>query len=483
MRPLEWTFGRIACSCLEGDAQYIDVMERTLYNGLISGVALDGKTYFYPNVLESNGRHARSPWFGVACCPGNITRFMASVPGYLYATRGDTVYVNLFAKGTADIETPAGKVKVEQDTRYPWDGAVKMTLTPEKSRRFALNVRIPGWARNEPVPTDLYRFMDANATSATIKVNGATVPLKLDKGYVAIDRSWKAGDIVELNLPMPVRRVVAHQNVEADRDRVALQRGPIVYAAEWTDNPGGKVRNLVLPDANTLTSEFRADMLNGVSVIKGRALGLKLDEKGAVVKSEQPLVMIPYATWANRGRGEMSVWLARTEAAARPTPFPTLAMASKITASREQGQGYLPSIVEGDEPRNSRGGNSMFNWWPLQGWGPNCEPTPSAPQRNRPNCSKGEWIQMDFAKPSTVTEAELYWFDDAPGGAVRVPASWKLLYKDGNDWKPVETTDQFGVAKDAWNKITFKPVNTSALRLEVVLQPGQAAGVQEWRVK
>ena len=269
---------------LEGDAQYIDVMERTLYNGLISGVSLDGKTYFYPNPLESNGRHARSPWFGVACCPGNITRFMASVPGYIYATRGDTVYVNLFAGGTADIDAPGGKVKIVQDTRYPWDGAVKMTITPEKGRRFALNLRIPGWARNEPVPSDLYRFLDANTTAATIKVNGSSVPMKLDKGYVTIDRTWKAGDIVDLNLPMPVRRIVAHANVEADRDRVALQRGPIVYAAEWPDNPGGKVRNLVLPDGNALTSEFRSDLLNGVQVIKGSAFGLKLDEKGGVVK-------------------------------------------------------------------------------------------------------------------------------------------------------------------------------------------------------
>ena len=468
---------------LEGDSQYIDVMERTLYNGLISGVSLDGKTYFYPNVLESNGRHARSPWFGVACCPGNITRFMASVPGYLYATRGDTIYVNLFAKGTADIETPGGKVSVVQDTRYPWDGAVKMTVNPAASRRFALNVRIPGWARNQPVPSDLYRFMDANTAAATIKVNGANRAIKLDKGYVTIDRTWKSGDIVELNLPMPVRRVVAHQNVEADRDRVALQRGPIVYAAEWVDNPNGKTRNLVLPDGNALTSEFRADLLNGVSVIKGRAIGLKLDEKGSVIKTEQSLTMIPYATWANRGRGEMAVWLARTDAVARPTPYPTLAMASKLTTSREQGQGYLQAIVEGDEPRNSRSGNSMFNWWPLQGWGPNCEPSGPVPQGGRPRCSKGEWIQMEFAKPSTVSEVEVYWFDDQPGGGVRVPSAWLLSYKDGDQWKPVETADKFGVAKDAWNKVTFKSITTSALRLDIQLPAGASAGVQEWRVK
>jgi DUF1680 family protein len=466
---------------LEGDAEYIDVMERTLYNGLISGVSLDGKTFFYPNVLESNGRHARSPWFGVACCPGNITRFMASVPGYLYATRGDTVYVNLFAKGTADIETAGGLVKIAQDTRYPWDGVVKMTVTPDKSRRFPLNVRIPGWARNEPVPSDLYRFLDKPTANATIRVNGANVPMKLDKGYVTMDRTWQSGDVVELTLPMPVRRIVAHEKVEADRNRVALQRGPIVYAAEWPDNEGGRVRNLVLPDRNALTSAFRAELLNGVQVVRGRGFGLKLDEKGSIVKTEQPITLIPYATWANRGRGEMAVWLARTEAAARPTPFPTLAMASRISASTERGQGWLQAIVEGDEPRNSRSGTSMFNWWPMQGWGPNCEP--NAATQRRPNCSKGEWIQMDFAKPATVSQAEVYWFDDQPGGGVRVPAAWRLLYKDGGDWKPVQTTDQYGVAKDVWNKITFTPVSTTALRLEVTLPAGASSGVQEWRVK
>ena len=468
---------------LEGDAKYIDVMERTLFNGLISGVSLDGKTFFYPNVLESNGRHARSPWFGVACCPGNITRFMASVPGYIYATRGNDIYVNLYAGGTADIETPAGPLKLVQETRYPWDGAVKMTLSPAAARRFAVNVRIPGWARNEPVPSDLYRFMDKPDAAPTMKVNGANVPLTLDKGYVTVDRTWKAGDVIELNLPMLVRRVVAHPSLEADRDRVALQRGPIVYAAEWPDNPGGKVRNTVLPDGNAMTSEFRKDLLNGVQVIKGQAFGLKLDEKGTVIRTEQPLVLIPYATWANRGRGEMSVWLARSDAAARPAPFPTLAMSSTITASRDRGQGWLPAIVEGDEPRNSRSSASMFNWWPLQGWGPNCEPDPAQTQRRGPQCTKGEWIQMDFPKSSTVSEAEVYWFDDAPRGGVHVPASWKLLYKAGDEWRPVETSDPFATSKDAWNKVTFKPVTTTALRLEVVFRPGVSAGLQEWKVK
>ena len=468
---------------LEGDAKFIDVMERTLFNGLISGVSLDGKTFFYPNPLESNGQHARSEWFGVACCPGNITRFMASVPGYIYATKGDALYVNLFAGGTADIETPGGKLKVVQDTRYPWDGAVKMTVTPDKARQFAMHVRIPGWARNEPVPSDLYRFMDPADAPATLKVNGTSVPMTLDKGYVTIDRPWKAGDVVELNLPMPVRRIVADEKVAANRDRVALQRGPIVYAAEWADNPNGKTRNIVLPDANRLTSEFRADLLNGVQIIKGRSFGLAKTEAGAVTKAEQEFVAIPYATWANRGRGQMNVWLARTDAAARPTPFPTVATESAVRASQPptgRGKNVRP-IIDGEEPANSAEGGSYFDWWPVQGWSQACEP--QGGQAARRQCSKGEWIEMTFAKPATVSESEVYWFDDTGRGGVRVPSSWKLLYKDGEAWKPVETTVPFGVARDAWNKVTFKPVNTTALRLELVMQPTFSAGLHEWKVK
>jgi uncharacterized protein len=465
---------------LEGDAQYIDVMERTLYNGLISGVSLDGKTFFYPNPLESNGQHARSEWFGVACCPGNITRFMASVPGYVYATKGETLYVNLFAAGRADVELGGGKINVVQETRYPWDGAVKMTVTPDRARRFAINLRIPGWARHAPVPSDLYRFLDTVTAAPTTTVNGQAVPMTLDKGYVTINRTWTAGDTIALDLPMPVRRIVAHSEVTADRDRVALQRGPIVYAAEWPDNANGKVRNIVLPDSNRLTTEFRGDLLNGVQVVKGKAFGLAQDEKGGVQKAEQPFMAIPYATWANRGRGQMAVWLARTDAAARPTPYPTIATSSTITVSpMPTGRGKNPrNINDGEEPATSADSSAYFDWWPVQGWSDACDQPGS-----RRSCAKQQWVEMAFAKPSTVSRSEIYWFDDTGGGGVRVPASWRLLYKDGNDWKPVETTEPFGVARNAWNALRFTPVTTTALRIELVMQPGVSAGLQEWKVK
>ena len=228
-------------------------MERTLYNGLISGVSLDGKTFFYPNPLESNGQHQRSPWFGVACCPGNITRFLPSVPGYVYAQQGDTLYVNLFVAEHAPTSKLDGgrTVTLVQETRYPWDGAVKITVDARTGRRrFAINVRIPGWARNEPVPSDLYRFVDA--VGEPVDAQGqrpGRAARRSTRATSRIDRAWKAGDVDRARL-CRCRSAASSRTtqVAADRGRVALQRGPIVYAAEWPDNPNGKVRNIVLPD-------------------------------------------------------------------------------------------------------------------------------------------------------------------------------------------------------------------------------------------
>jgi DUF1680 family protein len=300
---------------LHGDAGYIDVMERTLYNGLLSGISLDGKLFFYTNPLESEGQHERRPWFGCACCPGNITRFMASVPGYVYAHRKNDIYVNLYTSNEASIELKSQTVRINQETRYPWDGMIRFVLNPQISgRKFTVCLRIPGWAQDEPVPGGLYSFIDSVEEKITIKVNGQKVPLEIKQGYARINRAWYPGDEVELNIPMPVRRISAHENVEAGRGRVALQRGPIVYCAEWPDNRNGHVRNIILPDAAILSSEFRPDLLNGVQVIFGRAQGYEAGElEGEVKKTEQDLLMIPYYAWAHRGKGEMSVWLVRED--------------------------------------------------------------------------------------------------------------------------------------------------------------------------
>jgi DUF1680 family protein len=452
---------------LHADAKYIDVMERTLYNGLISGVALDGTTFFYPNPLESNGQHARSPWFGVACCPGNITRFMASVPGYVYAQRGDALWINLYMGNKAAIKLDNGQtINVAQETKYPWDGAVKVTVDPGKvAVNFTVNVRIPGWARNEPVASDLYHYSDKSTAAVTLKVNGKAMPVKIEKGYASIARKWAAGDTIELNLPMPVRRVIANDQVAADHGRVALERGPIVYAAEWPDNPNGKVRNLMLPDNAPLTTEFKPALLKGVTVVKSQAVALAFDANGKVTKTPQEFTAIPYYAWANRGRGQMLVWLPDTEASAKPAAFPTVATTATVTVSQPGGRpGKNPrTINDGEEPTASNDSSSYFDWWPTNG--------------------SNEWVEYAFAKSSTVSEAELYWFDDTGRGGVRVPASWRLLYKDGDQWKPVEGASSYGVDKDKFNKVTFKPVTTTAMRLEVKMQPNVSAGIQEWKLK
>jgi hypothetical protein len=455
---------------LHGDAKYVDVMERTLYNGLISGVSLDGKSFFYQNPLESMGRRGRSPWFGVACCPGNITRFMASVPGYVYALGNDALYVNLFAAGEAEIKVGQRMVKVVQQTRYPWDGSVKISVDPGAPARFAVNVRIPGWARNEPVPSNLYRFADSVNEPVKLCVDGKAVPVTLDKGYATLDREWKAGDVIDLNLPMPVRRVVANAQVAADRGRVALQRGPIVFAAEGVDYPDHKVRDLMLPDSDKLTAEFRPDLLNGVEVVKGRAVELAYDSAGKATRKEEAFTAVPYFAWANRGRDQMVVWIPDVESAAKPAPWPTLAVKSAVNASQDgkrvtaEGIEKHPEAVnDGEEPASSSDPSSYFDWWPEKG--------------------TTEWIEYTFPKASTVSRVEVYWFDDAGRGEVRVPESCRVLYKDGGDWKPVEKPDQCGVEKDKYNRIGFNPVTTTQLRLEVTMQPGWSAGLQKWKVE
>lgn len=448
---------------LHGDAKYIDVMERTLYNGLLSGVSLDGKSFFYPNPLESNGQHQRSPWFGVACCPGNVTRFMASVPGYMYAQTDDAIYINLFAAGSAEVKLDGGRVvSLAQETRYPWDGVVKVTVNPTTAAKFTVNVRIPGWARGEPVPSDLYRFTDRVSEPVVLKVNRKAVLLKIDKGYVSLTRNWKKGDVIELSLPMPVRRVAAHDSVAADRGRIALQRGPLVYAAEWTDNPNGKVRNLMLPDSAKVTADWRPDLLGGVTIIRSSAAALAYDADGRVTKQEQQFTAIPYYTWANRGPGQMTVWIPSAEASAKPLAYPTVATTSKVTVSNRRRRD--PRMInDGEEPASSVDPSSYFDWWPTRG--------------------ATEWVEYTFASAATVSEAEVYWFDDTGRGQVRVPASWRLLYKDGDEWKPVMPQSAYGVEKDRYNRVIFAPVSTTTMRLEVTMQKEWSAGIQEWRLK
>ncbi len=292
-------------SLLHGDAKYIDVLERVIYNGFLSGISLSGNKFFYPNPLASDGKYQRSPWFGCACCPTNIVRFMPSLPGYAYAQEADNVYVNLFIAGSAAIRIGQNTVGLQQQTRYPWDGDVRITVEPEHFGKFTICVRIPGWAQNSPVPSDLYSYQDRSREKVSLKVNGNPVALNIVKGYARIRRTWEKGDAIELNLPMPIRRVEAHQKIKDNRGRSAIERGPVVYCFEGADNPKG-VANLILPPDAKLQSEYHSDLLGGIVTITGRG---QIRQDGKKVLEDIDVVAIPYYAWAHRGKNEMAVWM------------------------------------------------------------------------------------------------------------------------------------------------------------------------------
>ncbi|MDR0748737.1 MAG: glycoside hydrolase family 127 protein [Tannerellaceae bacterium] len=303
---------------LHGESKYYDVLERTLYNGLISGVSLDGGGFFYPNPLESAGQHQRQPWFGCACCPSNICRFIPSLPGYVYAVKEKDVYVNLYMGNTSGLEVGGKKVTLTQSTEYPWNGDIKIEVTPQSKQRFTLKLRIPGWVQNEVVPGNLYTYSDSKQPGYTVKVNGWPVDGPLDKGYFVISRQWKKGDVIEVHFDMEPRTVKAHPDVIADNGRIAVERGPVVYCAEWPDN-NFSVLSVLMNRKPAFTVESKPDLLYGIHQITTTAQTLSYDEKGRLQTKDVTLSLIPYYAWAHRGKGEMSVWLPQDVNAARPS--------------------------------------------------------------------------------------------------------------------------------------------------------------------
>lgn len=300
---------------LHGDAKYIDILEKSLYNGLISGVGMDGKSFFYTNAMQihnsftHNSMEAeRAGWFPCSCCPTNVVRLIPSVGGYVYAKNGSNFYVNLFINGSTDVSINNKAVKIVQQNNYPWDGGLTFKINPVTAVEFNLMIRIPGWAQNKAMPTDLYSFASLSDNKVTINVNGLPVDYKIEKGYAIIKRTWKKNDVVVVNLPMEVRTVVANENIKADIGKVAIQRGPLIYCAEWVDN-NGKTSNLIVPSNTKFDTEFKPGLLNGVMILKAEVPAVKISTNGdAISTSRQLFTAIPYYSWAHRGKGEMTVW-------------------------------------------------------------------------------------------------------------------------------------------------------------------------------
>ena len=301
---------------LHGESKYYDVLERTLYNGLISGVSLDGGGFFYPNPLESMGQHQRQPWFGCACCPSNICRFIPSLPGYIYAVKDKDVYVNLFMSNTSDLKVGGKAVSIEQTTKYPWNGDITIGINKNNAGQFNLKVRIPGWVRGQVVPSDLYTYSDGKRLKYTVKVNGDAVQNELKDGYFCIDRRWRKGDKVEVHFDMEPRTVKANNKVEADRGRIAVERGPIVYCAEFPDN-NFDIFSVFMNRNPKFEVVEKPDLLYGINQLKTGAQTLGYDDQGRLTTTDVNLTLIPYYAWAHRGSGAMEVWLPQELSASR----------------------------------------------------------------------------------------------------------------------------------------------------------------------
>ncbi len=335
---------------LHGESKYIDILEKTLYNSMLSGVSLSGDRFFYPNPLESNGQHERSAWFGCACCPSNIARFVPAIPGYIYAVTGKELYVNLFVTGEADIEFGKNRVRITQEAGFPWDGRVDISIFPETAGKFTLKIRIPGWAMNEAIPGGLYKFDDSDSVAYTISVNGEILEPEIENGYAAIYRRWEKGDRISIDLPMPVRRVIADERVKADMGKMAIQRGPVVYCAEWPDNNTGNILNLVFDRQSSFITEYSPALLGGAEVIRGKGFQTKKTLDGNVERlGEEYVTLIPYALWNNRGPGQMMVWLPFETESSNPISSSTLAWRGRALAiklNREFASGVYEWIVE-----------------------------------------------------------------------------------------------------------------------------------------
>jgi uncharacterized protein len=441
-------------------ARYADVLERELFNGALVGVSLKGDRYFYNNPLEVDGKHERWSWNPCPCCPPMFLKLMSALPGYIYAQEPNAVYINQFIGNDANLTINQTPVHLQLKTHYPWEGQVRLLVQPARATNFAIYIRLPGWCECRPQLT----------------INGRPVEkLKVIRGYACLERTWKRGDVIDLSLPMTVERIKANPKVKADIGRVALQRGPLVYCLEAVDN-GGHVRNLVIPPQGQLQVRWWPDLLGGVDVIKGPALALErqsvwpdkslyLPSNKTVAITNVEFTAIPYYAQDNRQPGEMEVWVAEDESHAQPVLPPTLATDAKSSASHCWHLDSVNAINDGIVPaKSSDTSQPRLSWWDHKG--------------------TTEWVQLDFPKATQVSKARVFWFADRPvNGGCDVPKDWSLFYRDGDSWEPVKSSSGYGVKPDQFNNVTFNPVKTTALRIQVQLKPDWSGGICEWEVE
>ena len=479
---------------LHGNAKYFDAFERVLYNGFLAGVNIEGNKFFYTNPLEADGEYIfnhgkkdRSEWFGCACCPVNIARTMAQLSGYMYACDDNNLYVCLYGQSKAKIQLPETEVEVEQITDYPWNGKIKVTVNPVKSSKFSLNFRIPGWSQNKPVPGDLYSVSRTSLLGVAPDKAGLSPPLKgvadrpgdvspseplctvsftlnnkkinpeIKNGFAVIDRKWKKGDVVQLDIPMPVIKIKSHPEIKYNKNKIAFERGPVIYCAEEIDNKV-KTQLIYIPEKTELKPIGINDAFGNVTALTGKARAF-VDSSDKEIK----FTAIPYFAWNHRGVGSMNVWLANNKKDAKEASVVEAKKEAlgKVTASYFCPNDPPSSIFDEYEPESSHDGHvSRCTFWPHKG--------------------TEEWLQITFPKKRKISKVSVYWFDDSDFGGCKVPEKWSLEYKDGDSWKkfPVYVTDDYRVFKDQFNLVnTAKDFKTDALRIKIKLQKGFSGGI------
>lgn len=442
------------------DAQYADALERELFNGALVGVTLMGDHYFYDNPLEVDSKHERWSWSPCPCCPPMFLKLISGLPGYTYAQEPAAIYVNQFIGSHATLMVNNIRVNLEQTTGYPWDRQIRLSVEPMQATDFAIYIRLPGWCNQQP----------------RLTLNGRAIEhLNVSRGYARLQRRWRHGDVIELSLPMVVQRVRADPNVKADIGRVALQRGPLIYCLEAVDN-GGHVRNLIIPPKGQLQVLWNPDLLGGVNLIEGPALALEqrleqpndplypASSKGVAIKNVE-FTAIPYYAQGNRKPGEMEVWVADEQNKAQPLLPPTLTSQATPSASYCWHDDSVSVINEGIVPaKSSDTSEPRLSWWNHRG--------------------TTEWAELDFPQATKVSNMRVFWFADRPAnGGCDGLENWALLYKDGAAWKPVEQPSDYGVAADQFNNVTFTPLKTTGLRVQVQLKPDWSGGICEGEVE
>ncbi len=454
------------------DARYLDVAEVALLNNVLAAVNLEGNRFFYVNPLEADGKHpfnhgtaGRAPWFGTACCPSNMARLLPQVPGMTYAHDDRDIYITFYAESRTEVTLDDVKIELKQQTAYPNDGEVSLDVNPTKQKQFRVLFRIPTWARKQFVPGALYRYADSTTEAVSLTVNGKAVPMQLEKGFVAIDRQWMAGDRVQLTLPMPVRISECHPSVEANQNRIALSRGPFVLCAEGVDNGGATQRFFFAEHPKVADAEVSTKMIDAGSFLQVRTGAQAVTADKSV--EDTPLVLTPYYAWNNRGVSSMTVWFPRDPKLAvfDPHLLPKESAFSKVTASHTFADDTVTAIGDGKEPRYSNG-KKASRWT-------------SRPQKN-----KQQWVEARFHATKSLRSIGVYWMQDRFD--VQFPAEWSLEVEQNGKWKPFElyVTDRYDTRANRYNVVhPAAPIRCDAIRVLMTPKEDACVGILEMMVE